>query len=525
MKTRHLVSLVTGILIFSVLIPICLSIWLAHRQAEEKFVDALDSYASRVLLRTDRVVEQAKEALTQLQTFKGPPCSHLHLREMRRVAFSWRYVQEVIYVDNLRPLCSSLEQVSKVASFPPPMRITEDGYSAWLTTQNDLGFNRYMAVLGQEHYLVLVDPASLVDVIPFGDIAIDAALVGSTTHLVFASSNKLDPHIRDMIKDRERVSIQYNGSMYVIKPVPELGMNVVAWAALKPLAETWHKQLLFWLPFGMLISLLAALFVLRILRRIQSPRNRLLDAINNREFEVHYQPIVALCSGKMVGAEALTRWPQPDGSSLSPDIFVPLAEQTGLISRLTHLVIEKVFEDMGNWLHLHADQHISINLAPADLTSGKLPPLLSQLLNKWQVRPEQIALELTERGFADPKISAPAIAAFRRSGHAIYIDDYGTGYSSLSYLQDLDVDTLKIDKSFVDALEYKNVTPHIIEMAKSLKLAMVAEGVETAGQLAWLHRHGVQYGQGWYYSKALPKAEFMAWAENNLNASPTSDRI
>jgi predicted signal transduction protein with EAL and GGDEF domain len=102
--------------------------------------------------------------------------------------------------------------------------------------------------------------------------------------------------------------------------------------------------------------------------------------------------------------------------------------------------------------------------------------------------PRQIALELTERGFADPKISAPAIAAFRRSGHPVYIDDFGTGYSSLSYLQDLDVDTLKIDKSFVDALEYKNVTPHIIEMAKSLKLAMVAEGVETAGQLAWLHR-------------------------------------
>jgi sensor c-di-GMP phosphodiesterase-like protein len=84
----------------------------------------------------------------------------------------------------------------------------------------------------------------------------------------------------------------------------------------------------------------------------------------------------------------------------------------------------------------------------------------------------------------------PAIAAFRRSGHPVYIDDFGTGYSSLSYLQDLDVDTLKIDKSFVDALEYKNVTPHIIEMAKSLKLAMVAEGVETAGQLAWLHRQG-----------------------------------
>lgn len=146
----------------------------------------------------------------------------------------------------------------------------------------------------------------------------------------------------------------------------------------------------------------------------------------------------------------------------------------------------------------------------------ELPRLLSQLLNKWGVHPRQIALELTERGFADPAVSAPAIAAFRRSGHAIYIDDFGTGYSSLSYLQDLDVDTLKIDKSFVDALEYKNVTPHIIEMAKSLKLAMVAEGIETEGQLEWLHRHGVQYGQGWYFSKALPKEDFIRWAEHNF---------
>ncbi len=94
MRTRHLVSLVTGVLIFSVLVPVCLSIWLAHRQAEEKFVDALDSYASRVLIRTDRVVAQAKQALTHLQTFHAPPCTSPHLREMRRVAFSWRYIRK-----------------------------------------------------------------------------------------------------------------------------------------------------------------------------------------------------------------------------------------------------------------------------------------------------------------------------------------------------------------------------------------------------------------------------------------------
>lgn len=133
-----------------------------------------------------------------------------------------------------------------------------------------------------------------------------------------------------------------------------------------------------------------------------------------------------------------------------------------------------------------------------------MPTLLSTLLNRSQISPSQIALELTEREFADPKTSAPIVARYRNAGHSIYIDDFGTGYSSLSYLQNLDVDVLKIDKSFVDALEYKNVTPHIIEMAKTLKLKMVAEGIETARQEQWLRQHGVHYGQGWLYSNPYP---------------------
>ncbi len=137
---------------------------------------------------------------------------------------------------------------------------------------------------------------------------------------------------------------------------------------------------------------------------------------------------------------------------------------------------------MGSWLKSHPEQHISINLEASDLASETLPTLLSTLLNRSQISPSQIALELTEREFADPKTSAPIVARYRNAGHSIYIDDFGTGYSSLSYLQNLDVDVLKIDKSFVDALEYKNVTPHIIEMAKTLKLKMVAEGIETTGK-------------------------------------------
>ena len=363
----------------------------------------------------------------------------------------------------------------------------------------------------------MVDPGSFIDVIPFGSWPIEVTIIGTMRNVVVASSADLPSDVLQHIQ-QERSITHFNkdGSIYNARPFPELGITIVTWASTLPLQKTWHRQALIWLPAGILIGLLTAAFVLRILRRLQSPHHQLQDAIQHRDIKVHYQPIISLKTGKVVGAEALARWQQADGSYLSPEIFVALAHETGLTESLTRLIIESVFEDLGKWLRQHPEQHISINLESADLSSETLPALLSQKVNHWQLKPAQIALELTEREFADPKNSAPFIAKYRQAGHSIYIDDFGTGYSSLSYLQDLDVDILKIDKSFVDALEYNNVTPHIIEIAKALKLEMVAEGIETKNQETWLRKHGVQYGQGWLYSKALPKTEFILWAEKRL---------
>lgn len=516
MTTRHLVSLVTGVLILSVLAPVGLSLWLAHRQVEKKFIEELNVYSSRVALRADKVASQSKLALGQLNAFRGTPCSNAHLLTMRRISYSLRYIQEVLYLDQNMPVCSSLEQKSAPFVFPKPEKITLDGYRIWLTSQNDLGLKRFMVAVGKGHYVVMMDPASFIDVIPFSSWHIDAAIIGEANNIVAASSNRLDP---DIIRQLQQSPGQYRedrNSVYTIQRSPEMNIAIVTWASTLPLQKNWYRQAFIWLPLGMMASLLAAAFILRILRRLQSPRHRLLDAIHNRDIKVHYQPIISLSSGKIAGAEALARWPQTDGSYLSPEIFIPLAEQTGLSEPLTHLILETVFEEMGTWLRQHPEQHISINIEATTLASEKLPVHLSQLLNRSQISPSQIALELTEREFADPKTSAPVIARYRKTGHAIYLDDFGTGYSSLCYLQNLDVDILKIDKSFVDALAYKNVTPHIIEMAKTLKLKMVAEGIETTHQEDWLRQHGVQYGQGWLYSKALPAAEFILWAEKRI---------
>ncbi|QMI04360.1 EAL domain-containing protein [Citrobacter sp. RHB25-C09] len=516
MRTRHLVSLVTGVLILSVLVPVGLSIWIAHLQVEKKFLEELDSYSLRVSERTTRVVEQAKFALQQIEAVKSLPCSREHLLAMRRISYSYRYVQEVVYLENNIPRCSSLEQNSSTGQLPPPMRITNDGYRAWYTAQNDLGIKRYMAALGTEHYIVMIDPASFIDVVPFGSWPIDVAIIGTTHNNVIASSRALAPNVLQFSQETTPRHLESHGIIYEIRPFPDMGISIVSWSSTLPLEKIWYRQAFIWVPFGIIIGLLAAAFILRILRRLQSPHHRLQDAINNREIKVHYQPIISLTTGKIVGAEALARWPQTDGSYLSPEIFITLAAQTGLTEPLTRLIVETVFEDMAKWLRQFPEQHISINVESADLLSDKFPLLLNKLLNRHQIPPQQIALELTEREFADPATSSPIIARYRQAGHAIYIDDFGTGYSSLSYLQNLDVDILKIDKSFVDALEFKNVTPHIIEMAKTLKLEMVAEGIETADQENWLRQHGVQYGQGWLYSKALPKEAFILWAEKRL---------
>lgn len=516
MTSRRLANVVTFMLLLAMLIPLGLSIWLAHRQAQETVIKEVDDHASWVVIRTQKVVQQAKLALNDIEQFTDTPCSPAHLLAMRRVAFANHYVQEIIYVDHLQPVCSSLENHSREGMLPPPERITPDGYRAWLTTQNDIGLNRIMAALGNERHVVMIDPLSFIDVLTFGASPIKVSLVSLKTNRLIASSGGFNPAIWQLAQQSTLTHFQQKGTLYGVRRVPELGLAVITAASLAPLQKNLHQQLLIWLPIGVVMSLLIAFLLLRVLRRLQSPHYRMRDAINAREIEVYYQPIVALGSGKVVGAEALARWRQADGRFLTPDIFIPLAEQSGLMPQLTQLIIETVFSDLGAWLQRHPDQHVSINLDPGDLLSTRLPPLLSTLLARWQLSASQIALEITERGFADPKVSAPAIAELRRAGHAIYIDDFGTGYSSLSYLQNLEVDILKIDKSFVDALEYKNVTPHIIEMAKALGLAMVAEGVETKGQLEWLRSHGVQFAQGWFYSKALPKDEFMAWAEENL---------
>ncbi|ALB61943.1 hypothetical protein AFK62_05250 [Cronobacter condimenti 1330] len=515
MTIARLIRIVTGVLLLSVLLPVIFSFWLARHQAEEHFMLELDAYTERTLIRTNDIMRQAKAALTQINRFQGEPCSEAHLLAMRRTSFIFRHVQEVVYQKDMTPLCSSLAGRSISKPLPPPTWINKSHYAIWFSNQNDLAMPTPMIMVGQAPHLVLIDPTSFIDLIPFSAWPINTAIIGLPRNRILTSSSPFDLEVWKLARESNAEKIEYKGNIYLIHREPASGIAVVAWASQAPQTAEIRKLQLIWLPAGIFISLAAAFWLLRLLRRLQSPRYRLQDGINNNELVMHYQPIIRLADENPMGAEALIRWPQPDGSMLTPDIFIPLAEQTGLIGPLTRQIVHNVLHDLGDWLRAHPQQHISINISAFDLHEPQFVDMFSDALAQHGVASHQLALEITERGFADPGLSGPVIERLRAAGHKIYIDDFGTGYSSLSYLEDLDVDILKIDKSFVDALEYKTVTPHIIEMAKTLKLEMVAEGVENESQAQWLREHGVQYAQGWLYSKALPAAAFIDWCKHH----------
>jgi sensor c-di-GMP phosphodiesterase-like protein len=283
------------------------------------------------------------------------------------------------------------------------------------------------------------------------------------------------------------------------------------------------------LPFGVAAGLALGLVAFLVaLRRMGMP-TLLRRALRKRELFLLYQPIVELQSGRCIGAEALIRWRRADGSMVAPDVFIPVAEESGLIEQVTGHVLEMVAADAGALFVQHPTFHIGINLAPADLQSTRTVELLDQLMRKTGALAHNILVEATERGLMDAAEVRAVIDAIRALGIAVAVDDFGTGYSSLSYLESFALDYLKIDKSFVDTLAINAATSqvalHIIEMAKSLQLKMIAEGVETEAQAALLRERGVQFAQGWLFARPMTMAalrEYMAKQDAaTITPSPT----
>ena len=236
-------------------------------------------------------------------------------------------------------------------------------------------------------------------------------------------------------------------------------------------------------------------------------------AIEQHEFVLHYQPKVHLASGRMIGIEALLRWQRPGHGLVKPHAFIGVLEETGLIVRVGNWVIATACRQIGMWMRSPAGAlPVSVNACARQFLEGDLDRTIVEALAANQIAPALLELELTESSLmVNPERTIATLHNLRRRGVQISIDDFGTGYSSLAYLRRFPIDKLKIDMAFI-----RNVTSNtddaaialaIIRLAHSLKLDVIAEGVETAAQMAFLRRHHCDQMQGFYFSEPLPLPE------------------
>lgn len=252
--------------------------------------------------------------------------------------------------------------------------------------------------------------------------------------------------------------------------------------------------------------------------RILQLTNALRHALTRNELQLYYQPQTAMEDGRIIGAEALLRWQHPELGMISPSEFIPIAESSGLIVEIGEWVLNTAVKQLKHWLDIGLPpMMVAVNISAVQFRHPNLPELVSKFLDEYQLPPEYLELELTESVAMDEPIAAIAVMNDLHSrGVRMSIDDFGTGYSSLSYLKKFKVYKLKIDQSFVRDIstnaDDKAIVATIINMAGSLGMQTIAEGVETAEQLEFLRSQGCDEIQGYYFSPPLSKDDFEAYA-------------
>jgi sensor c-di-GMP phosphodiesterase-like protein len=509
LKMRRSRIIVVAILLgaLGAAIPLAAVLYVSWNLAIEAEQERLSTFADRAITRANRSLGEISAALRAMTDFRGEPCSPDHITEMRRLTMNTPTVEEIGYFESGRLKCTSWGRTEGEIPYVRGDYTTDDGVEVTIRMQPLVTKAKPLMALQYQSYNALVDPLRFVDVIvdPGIQLAIasdDGALIGEL--------NSPDPDLvrtiiaqpRNGLNERELFAVSKANGWMAIAMEPREGM-----------LPNLRRERLMLLPIGAFIAVFIVGIVIWLSRRRLSPVGELEIAIQNREFVVHYQPIVELKTGRCTGGEALVRWRRPDGSLVRPDLFIPLAEETGLIMSITDQVIAIVVADLRS--HFLADRslHVAINISAADIKTGRILPVVTRALGRTGIEPRQIWLEATERGFMDIDSARATITLARQLGHAVAIDDFGTGYSSLQYLQGLPLDALKIDRAFVDSIGRNTATSsvisHIIDMAKTLNLQIIAEGVETELQANFLRAHQVEFAQGWLFSKPLPVSDFI----------------
>jgi sensor c-di-GMP phosphodiesterase-like protein len=513
--TATAVTLAAALL--AIAIPVLLAIYLADRQARDTEMRVVTNYAKDVLHRSETTSDQILAADKALgESHSEDPCSDSNIAIMRRFDLSSSYLQAIGYVMDDRLVCSSQGRDAGGLALGPVDWVTPSKTKVRINVRFpfDPGTS-YLVTESPEGYAAIINK----------DLPLDAATNETDASLsIFATMNgrimgahgfvepgwvgahlSAVPHGQSITRfvDHGYVVAVVRSNRYYLGAIAALPVSYMR-------AQTRATSMIL-LPVGVVAGLVLAIATLYLGRLQLAMPAVIRTALRRREFFVLYQPIVDLRTRHWVGAEALLRWRRPGGEMIRPDLFIQAAEDAGIIQRITQHVVELVARDIEDLFTRHPEFHVAINISSDDLHAQSTVPMLLQLARQTHAAAGNLIVEVTERGLVRRDPAHKIVQALRAGGIRIAVDDFGTGYSSLAFLESIELDFLKIDKSFVDTMNLDTPTSqvalHIIEMAKSLNLKMVAEGVETEAQAQFLSERGVQFAQGWLFARPMPMDE------------------
>lgn len=484
--------------------PIVLGLSIARKQGETAELERLHLINEELLHRWDETREQVHAASVAVRGSREHPCSKHDITHMQQIDIASIYLQAIGRVSDGRLICSSLGYHAESIALGPAQLRRRSPLKSWIGIRLPLVPNQTVNVYEDSGIAAIVHPDIAADMVDPDDTA-SVGLVALNPLQVIRSHGTIRPEWLSRA-DTDGSFVDHDFLVSIRRD--SLGFAAAIAAAPMRVVRARSRDLAMLLvPIGLLAGLLVALVVMLLTRQFLSLRTALRSALRRNELSLDYQPMVDLRSGVCAGAEVLLRWRRSDGRAIRPEVFIAVAEETGLIGELTQRVCTLLAREGRDLLARHPWFRFSINLSSADLQSDATLRLLQGLVRALGGQPTNIVLEATERGLLEAEAASPVLASLREAGFSIAVDDFGTGYSSLSYLQRFRFDFLKIDKSFIDALDRdaptSQVAAHIIEMAKSLDLQVIAEGVESESQEAFLRHHEVEFAQGWLYGRPL----------------------
>ncbi|HEY9127182.1 MAG TPA: EAL domain-containing protein [Acidobacteriaceae bacterium] len=469
-------------------------------------------YVDRLFAHSKEIGAEINSTLIVANRFQSPACSDQDIAQLRRAVFATRFMKDVGRVANNQLLCSSTTGVLQ-----PPVSLGAPDFTSPLGAS--IYQNRPLPMLGASNAQVIAVGRTEAVVSPdiysefpqnplhYYSGAIDRSR--SILHTPDLGAISIPPAVlasASFVRIGNELYISRCSNTYIVCSVVHISMQEIR--------ENNRGLMTTYLFTGGIAGAACAISLFVVGHKRRSQTNQLKRAILLGKLTVAYQPIVALETHRIRGAEALARWTDEDGESIRPETIIALAEAEGFVSEITRFVLTRALDELQSILESDPNFRISINLAPADLSDPRLLLLLDEKLAEHRIAPASVAFEITERATSDRETAIAAIRRLRQRGHAVLIDDFGTGYSNLAYLSELKVNGIKISRSFIATIGAESVTssivPQILAVARALELEVVVQGIERQEQALYFSGNLQNIlGQGWFFGMPIPARSLM----------------